>query len=79
MGMTLPAYCTADMGSQGGVTGPDGTLDNNDFIAFIDAFFAADRFRADVGGQGGLPHPDNALDNNDFVVFIDAFFNGCGA
>jgi hypothetical protein len=76
-GMTLPASCTADVGSTGGITGPDGVLDNNDFIAFIDAFFNADRFRADVGGQGGAATPDNTLDNNDFVVFIDSFFTGC--
>jgi hypothetical protein len=32
-------HCLADLGSQGGVLGPDGFLDNNDFIIFIDAFF----------------------------------------
>jgi len=29
----------ADMGVQGGGFGRDGRLDNNDFIAFINAFF----------------------------------------
>jgi hypothetical protein len=74
----VPTVCTADMGSQGGVAGPDGALDNNDFITFIDAFFNNDLLMADVGQQGGLPGPDNTLDNNDFIVFIDAFFAGCG-
>jgi hypothetical protein len=38
---TPPApHCTADLGQQGGIPGPDGFLDNNDFIAFIDAFFS---------------------------------------
>ena len=32
--------CPADIGSQGGVVGPDGLLNNNDFVAFIDRFFA---------------------------------------
>jgi hypothetical protein len=77
-GLPVPAFCPADVGSEGGTPGPDGALNNNDLIAFIDAFFNGDRFRADVGSQGALPGPDNNLDNNDFIVFIDAFFTGCG-
>jgi hypothetical protein len=77
-GVKVPTVCTADMGSQGGLAGPDALLDNNDFIVFIDAFFNGDMLMADIGKQGGLAGPDNALDNNDFIVFIDAFFNGCG-
>jgi len=69
--------CPADVGSQGGVQGADGVLNNNDFIAFIELFFAA-RARADVGSQGGVVPGDGAFDNNDFIVFIDAFFGGCG-
>jgi len=76
-GVKVPSVCTADMGSTGGVAGPDGTLDNNDFIAYIDAFFNGDMLMADLGGQGGVATPDNTLDNNDFIVFIDAFFAGC--
>ena len=75
----LPHRCgPADVGSQGGVAGHDGTLDNNDFIVFVDRFFAADP-RADHGIVGGLPGSDGAFDNNDFVVFVDEFFAGCGA
>ncbi|MBY0307211.1 MAG: hypothetical protein K2Q09_00570 [Phycisphaerales bacterium] len=72
-----PTVCTADVGRQGGLSGPDGALDNNDFVAFIGAFFAGDALTADLGAQGGLPGADNALDNNDFIVFIGAFFQGC--
>ncbi|HYD02365.1 MAG TPA: GC-type dockerin domain-anchored protein [Phycisphaerales bacterium] len=72
------AACPADLGRTGGVAGADATLDNNDFIAFIDFFFARDR-RADRGGTGGVPGADGAWDNNDFVVYIDEFFGGCGA
>ncbi|MBY0307996.1 MAG: tail fiber protein, partial [Phycisphaerales bacterium] len=55
---TMPAHahalpCRADLGRQGGVQGPDGALDNNDFIVFISRFFDADPL-ADVGRQGGL-------------------------
>ncbi|MDP1661303.1 MAG: PPC domain-containing protein [Phycisphaerales bacterium] len=76
-GVKVPSICTADLGSQGGIAAPDGNLDNNDFITFIDAFFNNDMISADIGSQGGLAGPDNRLDNNDFIVFIDAFFNGC--
>ncbi|MBY0309185.1 MAG: hypothetical protein K2Q09_10625 [Phycisphaerales bacterium] len=68
--------CPADLGEQGGAAGQDARLDNNDFIAFISLFFAAD-IRADLGAQGGLPGRDGAFDNNDFIAFISLFFNGC--
>jgi hypothetical protein len=68
----------ADIGGQGGVLGADGMLNNNDFVVFIDLFFAANGI-ADVGVQGGVPGHDGLFDNNDFVVFIDLFFDGCGS
>ena len=68
--------CPGDFGSQGGVIAPDGHLDNNDFIAFIDLFFTAAP-SADVGKQGGLAGHDALWDNNDFIVFIERFFEGC--
>ncbi|HZW08072.1 MAG TPA: right-handed parallel beta-helix repeat-containing protein [Phycisphaerales bacterium] len=68
--------CTPDMGATGGVAGGDGTLDNNDFIVFIDLFFARSN-QADIGRTGGIPGIDEQFDNNDFVVFIDLFFAGC--
>ncbi len=72
------AWCgPADVGRQGGVRGADGHLDNNDFVVFIDLFFAGD-VRADLGVQGGVPGRDGTFDNNDVVVFIDRFFGGCG-
>ncbi len=37
----LPFLTIADMGIQGGIPGHDGQWDNNDFIVFIDQFFAA--------------------------------------
>ncbi|MFT3684862.1 MAG: GC-type dockerin domain-anchored protein [Phycisphaerales bacterium] len=76
-GVPVPGSCAADTGSTGGLAGPDGQLDNNDFIAFIGAFFANDRFRADLGSAGGVAGADNRLDNNDFIAFIAAFFDGC--
>ncbi|MBY0307346.1 MAG: immunoglobulin domain-containing protein, partial [Phycisphaerales bacterium] len=67
----------ADVGSQGGVPGPDGQFDNNDFIVFINGFFAQEGF-ADLGVQGGVPGSDGLFDNNDFIAFITAFFAPCG-
>jgi hypothetical protein len=66
----------ADIGSQGGVAGYDGVLDNNDFVVFIDYFFTNNP-AADVGKQGGIPGTDGQWNNNDFVVFINYFFAGC--
>ncbi|HYD02220.1 MAG TPA: GC-type dockerin domain-anchored protein, partial [Phycisphaerales bacterium] len=66
----------ADFAGQGADANFDGRLDNNDFIVFIDLFFAADP-RADVGSTGGVRGPDGEWNNNDFVVFIDVFFEGC--
>ncbi len=78
-GLTLatpPVPCPADLGQQGGLSGGDGLLDNNDFIVFIDDFFNANAL-ADVGVQGGLHGSDGLFDNNDFIAFIDLFFAGC--
>jgi len=74
-----PAPCSpADMGSAGGTPGPDGHLDNNDFVVFIDRFFTQNP-AADIGATGGLPGHDGVFDNNDFVVFVDQFFAGAAA
>jgi len=74
--LLTPVACPADMGSAGGVAGADGVLDNNDFIAFINRFFAGDA-AADMGVAGGFAGTDGVLDNNDFIVFIGRFFGGC--
>jgi hypothetical protein len=66
---------TVDIGRSGGIEGPDQVHDNNDFIVFIDRFFAGD-LRADYGVMGGDGR-DGVLDNNDFVGFISWFFWGC--
>jgi probable HAF family extracellular repeat protein len=67
----------------GGSTGtqPDGTLDGNDFIAFINSFAIGDAQvdgAADVAGGGtdGL-QPDGTIDGSDFIAFINAFGVGC--
>ncbi|HYC31711.1 MAG TPA: GC-type dockerin domain-anchored protein, partial [Gemmatimonadales bacterium] len=62
--------CMADLAGPGAEPHPDGAVDSNDFILFIERFFAADPL-ADIGGAGGAARPDGRLDNNDFVVYID--------
>ncbi|MFT3683511.1 MAG: GC-type dockerin domain-anchored protein [Phycisphaerales bacterium] len=74
--IAVPPPCTADMGAAGGAPGQDGVLNNNDFIAFINYFFAANT-HADLGKTGGLPGSDGLYDNNDFIAFINLFFAGC--
>ncbi|HYD02054.1 MAG TPA: GC-type dockerin domain-anchored protein, partial [Phycisphaerales bacterium] len=71
-----PAPCTADVGVSGGLPGADGLLDNNDFVVYVDTFFAQ-AVAADIGVTGGLPGADGEWNNNDFVVYIDLFFAGC--
>jgi hypothetical protein len=72
----MPPGCAGDLGQAGGAPGSDGMLDNNDFIAFINYFFAADH-HADVGVAGGGFGADGMYDNNDFIAFINLFFTGC--
>ncbi|HZW06768.1 MAG TPA: GC-type dockerin domain-anchored protein [Phycisphaerales bacterium] len=68
-----PICGAADLGGVGGVPGADDHLDNNDFVVFIDYFFAQNPL-ADQGSTGGVAGADGVYDNNDFVVFIDNFF-----
>ena len=74
---TAPMQCgPADVGTAGGEPGSDMLLDNNDFIAFINYFFAQDPI-ADMGVAGGEAGSDGLFDNNDFIAFITHFFAGC--
>ncbi|HYD02156.1 MAG TPA: immunoglobulin domain-containing protein [Phycisphaerales bacterium] len=76
--VTTPRYrlgvLTPDRASSGGTPGSDGQLTNDDFIVFIDQFFASD-VRADIGRTGAESLPDGRFDNNDFIVFIGLFFD----
>ncbi|MFT3684371.1 MAG: hypothetical protein QM783_05490 [Phycisphaerales bacterium] len=50
--MSGPTGCNpADLGSQGGMPGPDHALDNNDFIVFINFFFTHDSRRPRHSGR----------------------------
>jgi len=66
--------------------GPDGAIDNGDFTAFFNAFFAdvGDPARAagDIANTDGETTregagPDGTIDNGDFTAFFNYFFQGC--
>jgi hypothetical protein len=75
-GLLRVACGLSDVASAGAVVGPDGVLDTNDFVIFIDWFFNADP-RADLAGVGAVRPSDGLLDANDLVVFVQEFFEGC--
>ena len=66
----------ADIVDGGGTAPGDGTIDGNDFIAFINAFGASDML-ADIVDGGGTPPGDGIVDGSDFIAFINAFAAGC--
>jgi hypothetical protein len=59
---TLDGFCVADFNE-------DGAVNSTDFVAFLNAFVAADPF-ADVDGEG-------RINSQDFVAFLNAFVAGC--
>lgn len=66
----------ADVGAAGGQSCFDTLLDNNDFIVFVNSFFASSP-TTDIGVAGGFPGSDAKWDNNDWIVFLNQFFEGC--
>ena len=68
-----PACSAADVAGDQGLPPGDGTLDGNDFIAFINSFSLGQPAldpAADLDGDG-------TIDGSDFVNFINAFALGC--
>lgn len=78
-----PCACSAADIAGGGPTGlqPDGTVDGNDFVAFINSFALGDpaiSAIADLAGGGPDGNlADGVIDGTDFVAFINAFAIGC--
>jgi hypothetical protein len=65
----------ADLVGAGGIPAPDGTIDGEDFLAFINAF-AIGEAAADIAGGGDGLEPDGTVDGSDFIAFINAFAAG---
>ncbi len=59
---------------------PDGIIDGNDFVAFINAFSAGELL-ADIAGGTDPSSPcggaDGTVDGSDFICFINNFALGC--
>jgi len=74
---TVALACSlADLVGGDGNPPADGSLDGNDFQAFLNAFGAGDSLADIVGGDGNPPGGDGA-DGNDFQAFLNAFGAGC--
>ncbi len=77
-----PAACNlADIANTDGDAGPDGAVDNGDFVLFFQAFFSPEgtpeQLVADVATTDGDPGADGTVDNGDFNAFFAAFFTPC--
>jgi len=68
--------CTGDLVGGDGNPPGDGTVDGNDFTAFLNAFAAAESL-ADIVGGDGNPPADGSVDGNDFSAFLNFFGAGC--
>ncbi len=89
----VPTGCNpADIADTDGNTllsgsAPDLVIDNGDFTAFFNAFFADPTFpptpsAADIANTDGDTYfsgagPDGSVDNGDFTAFFNFFFSGC--
>jgi len=70
------ARCLADLVGGDGNPPADGSVDGNDFSAFLNAFGAGSSLGDIVGGDGNPPS-DGSVDGNDFAAFLNAFGAGC--
>jgi hypothetical protein len=81
---SAPSGCTvADIASTSASPGPDGCLNNGDFVLFFASFLAGCEQPggipcnpADIARTDGSPGPDGRVDNGDFLQFITALFRG---
>ncbi len=83
-GASIIVASPADIARTDGTPGPDGNLDNGDFILFFSAFFAGCTAPgqipcspADIAGTDAAPGADGLVDNGDFNMFVSNFFLGC--
>jgi len=81
--LLIGACSLADVAG-GGETGrtPNGVLDSDDFIAFMNSFGIGDPAvdpLADVAGgdTGAVVDPDGLIDGTDLIAFVNAFAAGC--
>ena len=71
-----PPCSIADLVGGNGNPPADGSVDGNDFQAFLNAFGSGDTL-ADIVGGDGNPPADGNVDGNDFQAFLNSFAAGC--
>ena len=72
IGVLTVSQCLADLASSDGPF-PDGIVDGNDFVAFINSYGIGDPAVSPVADVNS----DGIIDGNDFIAFINAFAAGC--
>lgn len=63
-------------GAYGLPTLPDGQLNVDDVISYLNNFFSPNFVLADMASVGGIAGPDGQLTIDDLIVFIQSFFGG---
>lgn len=72
----VPGPCPGDRDNGSGTGTPDGGIDINDLLYFLDRFEAGAR-AADLDDGSLTRTPDGAVDINDLLFFLYAFEGGC--
>jgi hypothetical protein len=82
-----PLPCNpSDIAATDASPGPDGCVDNGDFLLFVSDFFsascdacglpgAAPCGPSDIARTDASPGPDGCVDNGDFLLFVSGFFS----
>jgi hypothetical protein len=68
--------CPADLDNGSGTGTPDGGIDINDLLYFLNKFEAG-AIDADLDNGSGLGVPDGGIDINDLLFFLSHFEGGC--
>jgi|GEM_PF-1107392 len=68
--------CPADLDNGSGTGTPDGGIDINDLLYFLNKFEAG-AIDADLDNGSGLGVPDGGIDINDLLFFLSHFEAGC--
>ncbi len=68
--------CPADLDNGTGTGTPDGGIDINDLLFFLNKFEAG-AIEADLDNGSGLGVPDGGIDINDLLFFLSHFEAGC--
>lgn len=72
----IPAPCAGDVDNGSSTGARDGSVTNDDLLAFLEWFEAGD-VRADLDNGSATGTPDAALTVDDLIFFLDGFERGC--